>query len=149
MSLNRFDAFRTASYRIPGVGVVCLSWTLSFNDVLEFSSTRKEKLEFELPNFRKRLLTFSSKPCIRRQIPLRFAQRRSRSFANGSFTMSTFKSIQTLKPETSDAGLNDPAIGASLCAKGSAGLSLEFDDQRPQMPLIRSRPRGSKGLENA
>jgi thiosulfate reductase / polysulfide reductase chain A len=38
---------------------------------------------------------------------------------------------------------NDPAIGASLCAKGSAGLALEFDDQRPQTPMIRSGPRGS------
>jgi thiosulfate reductase / polysulfide reductase chain A len=33
-------------------------------------------------------------------------------------------------------------IGASLCAKGSAGLSLEYDDQRPQTPLIRMGPRG-------
>ncbi len=32
---------------------------------------------------------------------------------------------------------------ASLCAKGAAGLSLEFDDERPQSPLIRSGPRGS------
>ena len=38
---------------------------------------------------------------------------------------------------------HDKAIGASLCAKGSAGLALEFDDQRPQTPLIRSGPRGS------
>ena len=34
------------------------------------------------------------------------------------------------------------SIGASLCAKGSAGLSLEYDDQRPQTPLIRMGPRG-------
>ena len=38
---------------------------------------------------------------------------------------------------------HDPAIGASLCAKGSAGLAFEFDDQRPQTPLIRNGPRGS------
>ena len=38
---------------------------------------------------------------------------------------------------------HDKAIGASLCAKGSAGLSFEFDDQRPQTPLIRTGPRGS------
>ena len=38
---------------------------------------------------------------------------------------------------------HDPAIGASLCAKGSAGLAFEFDDQRPQTPLIRTGPRGS------
>jgi len=37
---------------------------------------------------------------------------------------------------------HDQAIGTSLCAKGAAGLSLEFDDQRPQTPLIRSGPRG-------
>ncbi len=37
---------------------------------------------------------------------------------------------------------HDKAIGASLCAKGSAGLSLEFDDQRPQTPLIRVGSRG-------
>ena len=38
---------------------------------------------------------------------------------------------------------NDKAIGASLCAKGAAGLAFEADDQRPQTPLIRSGPRGS------
>jgi thiosulfate reductase / polysulfide reductase chain A len=38
---------------------------------------------------------------------------------------------------------HDQAIGASLCAKGSAGLALEYDDdQRPQRPLIRTGPRG-------
>ena len=38
---------------------------------------------------------------------------------------------------------HDPAIGASLCAKGSAGLAFEYDDdQRPQTPLIRKGPRG-------
>ena len=37
---------------------------------------------------------------------------------------------------------HDKAIGASLCAKGSAGLAFEFDDQRPQTPLIRIGPRG-------
>ena len=39
---------------------------------------------------------------------------------------------------------HDLAIGASLCAKGSAGLALEYDDdQRPQTPLIRMGPRGA------
>ena len=39
---------------------------------------------------------------------------------------------------------HDQAIGASLCAKGSAGLAFEYDDdQRPQTPLIRMGPRGS------
>jgi thiosulfate reductase/polysulfide reductase chain A len=37
----------------------------------------------------------------------------------------------------------DPAIGSSLCAKGSAGLAFEADDQRPQSPMIRTGPRGS------
>ena len=38
---------------------------------------------------------------------------------------------------------HDKAIGASLCAKGSAGLAFEYDDdQRPQTPLIRNGPRG-------
>ena len=38
---------------------------------------------------------------------------------------------------------HDAAIGTSLCAKGSAGLAFEFDDERPQTPLIRKGPRGS------
>ena len=39
---------------------------------------------------------------------------------------------------------HDLAIGASLCAKGSAGLALEYaDDQRPQTPLIRTGARGA------
>ncbi len=38
---------------------------------------------------------------------------------------------------------NDKGIGTSLCAKGSAGLSLEYDDERPQYPLIRSGQRGA------
>ncbi len=37
---------------------------------------------------------------------------------------------------------HDKAIGTSLCAKGSAGLFLEYDDQRPQTPLIRMGQRG-------
>jgi thiosulfate reductase / polysulfide reductase chain A len=37
---------------------------------------------------------------------------------------------------------HDKAIGTSLCAKGAAGLSLDFDGQRPQTPLIRTGPRG-------
>jgi len=38
---------------------------------------------------------------------------------------------------------HDAAIGTSLCAKGAAGLSLEFDDERPQTPLIRAGERGA------
>jgi len=37
---------------------------------------------------------------------------------------------------------HDQAIGTSLCAKGSAGLAFEYDDERPQTPLIRKGPRG-------
>src|SRR5512139_3578496 len=37
---------------------------------------------------------------------------------------------------------NDKAMGTSLCAKGSAGIALEYDDERPQYPLIRSGERG-------
>ncbi len=39
--------------------------------------------------------------------------------------------------------VHDKAIGASLCARGAAGLPFEYDDERPQTPLIRSGPRGS------
>ncbi len=37
---------------------------------------------------------------------------------------------------------HDHALGASLCAKGAAGLFLESDDERPQTPLIRAGERG-------
>ena len=37
---------------------------------------------------------------------------------------------------------HDQTIGASLCAKGAAGMAFEADDQRPQTPLIRMGPRG-------
>ncbi|MCG6878311.1 MAG: molybdopterin-dependent oxidoreductase [Deltaproteobacteria bacterium] len=38
---------------------------------------------------------------------------------------------------------NDKTMETSLCAKGSAGIAFEYDDERPQYPLIRSGPRGS------
>jgi thiosulfate reductase / polysulfide reductase chain A len=38
---------------------------------------------------------------------------------------------------------NDEAMGPSLCAKGSAGLSFLYDNERPQHPFIRTGPRGS------
>ncbi len=38
---------------------------------------------------------------------------------------------------------NDAALGASLCAKGSAGVPFEYDDERPQTPLIRMGARGA------
>ena len=33
---------------------------------------------------------------------------------------------------------SDPAIGPSLCARGSSGLPFEYDDERPQTPMIRT-----------
>ncbi len=37
---------------------------------------------------------------------------------------------------------HDRAIGASLCAKGSAGVPFQNDNERPQTPLIRKGTRG-------
>ena len=37
---------------------------------------------------------------------------------------------------------NDKGMGTSLCAKGAAGIAFEYDDERPQHPLIRTGPRG-------
>jgi thiosulfate reductase / polysulfide reductase chain A len=37
---------------------------------------------------------------------------------------------------------HDQGMGTSLCAKGSAGIAMEYDDERPQQPLIRTGPRG-------
>ncbi|HMK59624.1 MAG TPA: molybdopterin-dependent oxidoreductase [Dissulfurispiraceae bacterium] len=36
-----------------------------------------------------------------------------------------------------------PGIEGALCAKGSAGLSFEYDTERPQHPMIREGARGS------
>jgi thiosulfate reductase / polysulfide reductase chain A len=38
---------------------------------------------------------------------------------------------------------NDTAINASLCARGAASIPFEYDDERPQTPLIRTGPRGA------
>jgi len=38
---------------------------------------------------------------------------------------------------------HEPGIEGALCAKGSAGLALLHDDQRPQYPMIRTGPRGA------
>lgn len=38
---------------------------------------------------------------------------------------------------------HDKAMEASLCAKGAAGIPFQYDDERPQTPLIRTGPRGS------
>ena len=37
----------------------------------------------------------------------------------------------------------NPHVDRGLCAKGSAGLSLLHDDERPQYPMIRTGPRGA------
>ncbi|MGE5505183.1 MAG: molybdopterin-containing oxidoreductase family protein [Actinomycetota bacterium] len=37
---------------------------------------------------------------------------------------------------------NDPAMGASLCPKGAAGIAFLNDDERPQRPMIREGRRG-------
>jgi thiosulfate reductase/polysulfide reductase chain A len=51
--------------------------------------------------------------------------------------------VENGKPVWLQGNTNDKAMGASLCAKGAAGLSFEYDDERPQSPLIRKGPRGS------
>ncbi len=38
---------------------------------------------------------------------------------------------------------NDKAMGSSLCARGGGGIPMEYDDERPQTPLIRTGPRGA------
>ncbi|MEW5728851.1 MAG: molybdopterin-dependent oxidoreductase, partial [Pseudomonadota bacterium] len=37
---------------------------------------------------------------------------------------------------------NDPAMGASLCPKGAAGIAFQNDDERPRAPMIRDGERG-------
>ncbi|MFH1351026.1 MAG: molybdopterin-dependent oxidoreductase [Pseudomonadota bacterium] len=37
---------------------------------------------------------------------------------------------------------HDPAMAGRLCAKGSAGIAMEYDYERPQYPLIREGRRG-------
>lgn len=37
---------------------------------------------------------------------------------------------------------HDKGMGASLCAKGASAIPFEYDDERPQTPLIRFGPRG-------
>ncbi|MBU0514126.1 MAG: molybdopterin-dependent oxidoreductase [Proteobacteria bacterium] len=38
---------------------------------------------------------------------------------------------------------HDKGMGTSLCAKGSAGIALEYDTERPQHPMIRTGERGA------
>jgi thiosulfate reductase/polysulfide reductase chain A len=44
---------------------------------------------------------------------------------------------------------NDPGMAGRLCAKGSAGLAMEYDYERPQYPLIRKGKRGAGEWEKA
>ena len=44
---------------------------------------------------------------------------------------------------------HDPAMGGRLCAKGSAGLAMEYDYERPQYPMIRKGARGAGDWERA
>ncbi|MGD9076754.1 MAG: molybdopterin-dependent oxidoreductase, partial [Desulfobacteraceae bacterium] len=37
---------------------------------------------------------------------------------------------------------NDPGMAGRLCAKGSAGIAMEYDYERPQHPMIREGERG-------
>ena len=37
---------------------------------------------------------------------------------------------------------NDPGMAGRLCAKGSAGLAMLYDYERPQNPMIRQGKRG-------
>ena len=39
---------------------------------------------------------------------------------------------------------HDKGMGTSLCAKGSAGIALEYDDERPQRPADSNRPPGQR-----
>jgi thiosulfate reductase/polysulfide reductase chain A len=38
---------------------------------------------------------------------------------------------------------NDKALGESMCARGGAAVPFEYDDERPQTPLIRTGARGA------
>ena len=51
--------------------------------------------------------------------------------------------VENGKPVWLQGNTNDKALGASLCAKGAAGIAFEYDDERPQTPLIRKGSRGS------
>lgn len=43
----------------------------------------------------------------------------------------------------------DPAMAGRLCAKGSAGIAMEYDYERPQYPMIRKGKRGSGEWQRA
>lgn len=44
---------------------------------------------------------------------------------------------------------NDKGQGESLCARGAAAIPFEYDDERPQTPLIRTGARGAGGWRRA
>jgi len=49
---------------------------------------------------------------------------------------------QASKPVWVQGNPHDPVMASSLCAKGAAGLSFEYDNERPDTPLIRAGERG-------
>jgi thiosulfate reductase/polysulfide reductase chain A len=44
---------------------------------------------------------------------------------------------------------HDKALGESMCARGAAAIPFEYDDERPQTPLIRTGARGAGGWRRA
>ncbi|MFH1243270.1 MAG: molybdopterin-dependent oxidoreductase [Pseudomonadota bacterium] len=44
---------------------------------------------------------------------------------------------------------NDPGMAGRLCAKGSAGIAMEYDYERPQYPMIRKGKRGEGEWQRA
>ncbi len=44
---------------------------------------------------------------------------------------------------------NDPGMKGRLCAKGSAGIAMEYDYERPQYPMIRKGQRGAGEWQRA
>jgi len=47
-----------------------------------------------------------------------------------------------------EGNAKDAAMGRSLCAKGSAGIALEYDHERPKSPMIRTGARGAGEWKN-
>jgi thiosulfate reductase/polysulfide reductase chain A len=44
---------------------------------------------------------------------------------------------------------HDPGMAGRLCAKGSAGIAMEYDYERPQYPMIRNGKRGAGDWQRA
>lgn len=50
--------------------------------------------------------------------------------------------VENGKVKWIEGNSNDPAMGKSLCAKGSAGIAMQYDHERPKTPMIRTGARG-------